>query len=181
MTLADQKSQARKSALSIRATFNPAVGAQLVQHVSIPPGHSVAAFWPLPGEIDTRPLIESLHARGHQILLPETPPRGQPLIFRRWSPGCPMRIERFGTSCPEGEIGVPNTILVPFLAFDRAGRRLGYGGGYYDRTLAALPDVPRVGVGFAALELDVVPADDYDARLDAVATEAFVIACERHS
>jgi 5-formyltetrahydrofolate cyclo-ligase len=181
MTLAERKAQARKSALAIRATCDPSRGKSLVDHITIAPGLSVAAFWPLPGEIDTIPLIHALHARGHRILLPETPPRGNPLIFRHWLPGCAMRTERFGTFCPEGEIGVPEAILVPFLAFDRQGRRLGYGGGYYDRTLAALPGVPAMGVGFAALELDVVPADDYDARLDAVATEAFVIACESHS
>ena len=132
------------------------------------------------GDPDARTASDhALHARGHAVLLPETPPRGNPLIFRRWSPGCAMRTERYGTLCPEGEIAVPQTILVPFLAFDRSGRRLGYGGGYYDRTLAAHPGVPAIGVGFAALEVDVVPADDYDARLDAVLTERGVIVCER--
>ncbi len=67
---------------------------------------------------------------------------------------------------------------MPLLAFDRSGRRLGYGGGYYDRTLAALPDAVAIGCAFAAQELDEVPAGDYDARLSAVATECGVIVCE---
>ncbi len=179
MTLAERKTLARKTALAIRATCDPSVGGRLAEHLILPLGITVSAFWPLQGEIDTRTLIHALHTRGHQILLPETPPRGHPLIFRRWTPGCTMRTERFGTLCPEGEIGVPETMLVPFLAFDRTGRRLGYGGGYYDRTLAALPGVPAIGVGFAALEVDAVPADDYDARLDAIVTETGVIPIER--
>lgn len=74
---------------------------------------------------------------------------------------------------------VPDFILTPLLAFDNAGRRLGYGGGYYDRTLSALPDAVAVGCAYAAQELDVVPAGEYDARLDAVATERGVLVFER--
>jgi len=178
-SLAARKAHARATALARRAGCNPQLGQRLAEHVALPAGSAVSVFWPLPGEIDTRPLLHALHARGHQVLLPETPPRGQALIFRRWSPGCAMRTERFGTLCPEGEIAEPATILVPFLAFDRQGRRLGYGGGYYDRTLAAHPGVPAIGVGFAALEVDAVPCGEYDARLDAIVTEDGVIICER--
>jgi 5-formyltetrahydrofolate cyclo-ligase len=139
------------------------------------PGAVVSGFWPLPGEIDIRPLLEALHARGHPVLLPETPKRGNPLIFRHWYPGAPMIRERFGTLRPEAEIGVPEWLFVPLLAFDRRGRRLGYGGGYYDRTLAALPGAVAVGCAFAAQELDEVPAGDYDARVAAIATERGII------
>ncbi len=144
-----------------------------------PPGAVVAGFWSIRDEIDIRPLLHALHARGHIIVLPQTPPRGAPLIFRRWTPDSTMIAERFGTCYPEGEILRPDWVLVPLLAFDRAGRRLGYGGGYYDRTLAQLPGACAIGCGYAVQELDAVPAGDYDARLNAVATEAFVIACER--
>jgi 5-formyltetrahydrofolate cyclo-ligase len=143
-----------------------------------PPGAVVAGFWPMRGEIDLRPLLQALHARGHVVVLPETPPRGQPLLFRRWWPGMTMLAGRFGTFFPGGAADTPDVLFVPLLAFDRSGRRLGYGGGYYDRTLAALPGAVAIGCAFAAQELDAVPAADYDARLDAIATERGVIHCK---
>ena len=85
-----------------------------------------------------------------------------------------MRGERFGTMAPTGPIGVPDVVFVPLLAFDRAGWRLGYGGGYYDRTLAGLPAAIAIGCGFSAQEVDEVPAGNFDIRLHAVATEAGV-------
>jgi len=100
------------------------------------------------------------------------------LIFRLWYPGMAMLCEPFGTVRPTGEVATPDVLLVPLLAFDRAGRRLGYGGGYYDRTLPLLPGAKAIGCAYAAQELDAVPAGDYDARLDAVATERGVILCE---
>ena len=89
-----------------------------------------------------------------------------------------MSPERFGTLRPDGEVRVPDFLLVPLLAFDRRGYRVGYGAGYYDRTLAALPGRFRLGVAYAAQELDEVPAGPYDERLDAVATERGVIVCK---
>ena len=183
ITLDERKAQARKTALAIRAACDPALGNRLAERfladMPPPPGVAISGFWPMPGEIDIRPLRHALHARGNAVLLPETPPRGQPLIFRHWTPDTLMRQERFGTFRPEGEIGTPDWLLIPLLAFDRAGARLGYGGGYYDRTLAHLPGVTAIGCAYAALEVDAVPTGDYDARLDAVATDAGVIMCER--
>ena len=121
-------------------------GQALARHVlercRFPDTAAIAGFWPMGREINIRPLLVALAESGRAVLLPETPPRGQPLRFRRWRPGCAMVPERFGTLRPDGEVAVPGLLLVPLLAFDRAGRRLGYGGGYYDRTLAALPGVP---------------------------------------
>jgi len=130
-------------------------------------------------ELDIRPLLSALHERGHIVVLPETPPRGQPLVFRRWLPGMAMLVEKFGTSRPTGEVMAPDWLLVPLLAFDRTGHRLGYGGGYYDRTLAGLPNAVAVGCGWAAQEMDAVPAGPRDARLDAIATEREVIRVAR--
>jgi 5-formyltetrahydrofolate cyclo-ligase len=143
-----------------------------------PPGAAVSGFWPMPGEIDLRPLLTALHGRGHPILLPHTPKLGNPLIFRRWHPGAEMVRERFGSYRPTGETGTPDWLFVPLLAFDTAGRRLGYGGGFYDRTLPLLPGARIIGCAFAAQQLDEVPAGEYDTTLHAVATERGVIRCK---
>ncbi len=169
-------------ALAARASCDPAWGARLAEHVlgnaAPPAGATVAGFWPLPGEIDIRPILHALFARGQAIVLPVTGGRGRPLSFRLWHPDDPMQVERFGTRRPTGPERVPDFVLVPLLAFDRRGRRLGYGGGYYDRTLAGLPDATRLGCGFAAQEMDVVPAGPHDALLPAVATERGIVRCE---
>ena len=180
--LIEAKRAARERALAARAGCDPAVGAALAEHVlrEMPPpnGAVVSGFWPMGQEIDIRPLLIALHEAGHRIVLPETPKRGNPLIFRLWRPGDTLVAERFGTLRPDGPVCDPDFLLVPLLAFDRRGRRLGYGAGFYDRTLAGLPGRRRLGVAYASQELDEVPAGPYDARLDAVATEHGVIVCK---
>ncbi len=169
------KRAARAQALAARAACDPALGAELARHVlaemAPPAGAAISGFWPMPGEIDILPLLTALHGRGHRILLPHTPKIGNPLIFRHWQPGAAMVRERFGTYRPTGEIGMPDWLFVPLVAFDTGGRRLGYGGGFYDRTLPLLPGAVAVGCAFAAQRLDAVPAAEYDAPLHAVATE----------
>ena len=175
----DEKRAARARALAAREGCDPAVGAALARHVlaELPPpaGAVVSGFWPMAGEIDIRPLLAALHARGHAVLLPHTPKLGNPLSFRHWHPGMQMVRERFGTFRPVGEPGVPDLLYVPLVAFDRRGYRVGYGGGFYDRTLALLPRHVAIGCAFAAQELDEVPVSHHDARLHAVATEHGVI------
>ena len=169
------KAEMRRQSLARRAGVDPSAGAVIAGHVlrilSLAPETAIALVWPLPGEPDLRPLLTGLSDRGHHVLLPQTPPRNHPLIFRRWSPGCTMILERFGTHTPDGRIETPTLILVPLLAWDRAGARLGYGGGYYDRTLAALPDCPRAGFGLAAQEVACVPIEAHDQRLPVIFTE----------
>jgi 5-formyltetrahydrofolate cyclo-ligase len=174
-----RKADARAAALAAREAI-PGAGEALrdviLRESPPPPGALVGGFWPMGEEIDTRPLLEALHARGHRIALPVTTPRGQPLVFRLWAPGTAMAPGVFGTQHPaEGEAVVPDWLIVPLLAFDRGGARLGYGGGYYDRTLALLPNAIAIGVAYAAQEVPEVPIGPYDVLLHAVATERGLI------
>ncbi len=175
------KKALRARMAALRAGCDPALGGALaagvLRFMPPPAGAIVAGFWPMGSEIDIRMLLGALHARGHRIALPETPARGNPLIFRLWHPGAPMLPERFGTARPGGEVLRPDWLFVPLLAFDRAGSRLGYGGGFYDRTLATLPGAMAVGCAYACQEVDAVPVTAHDVRLHAVATERGVIPC----
>lgn len=172
--------------LAARAAWDPGAGAALAAHLLTPgmlaqcgvaPGSVIAGFWPMGREIDIRPLLTAFAAQG-RVVLPETPPRGEPLVFRLWHPGAAMLPGRFGTTWPEGAVVTPDVLLVPLLAFDVAGGRLGYGGGYYDRTLATLPGARAIGCAYAAQQVEAVPTGPHDARLDAVATERGVIFCK---
>jgi len=176
------KRAAREAAFASRRGLGAeAAGEALAGHVlrDCPPpaGAIVSGFWPIGDEIDLRPLLRALHARGNRVALPVTPGRADPLTFREWQPGGVLVPERFGTVRPTGDILVPDMLLIPLLAFDIKGGRLGYGGGFYDRTLAILPNRFRLGCAFAAQQVDAVPNGPYDIRLDAVATESGIIRC----
>ena len=148
--------------------------------VALHAGEVVAGTWPLPGEPDLRPLWHILHRRGHPVLLPVTPKSGEALRFRPWHPGCSMIAGRLATSHPEfGPDGVPDLLFVPLLAFDRRGYRLGYGGGYYDRTLARLPLVRAIGYGFAFQQVEAVPRGPHDVPLSGIVTEHGRVQIER--
>ncbi|QQS14918.1 MAG: 5-formyltetrahydrofolate cyclo-ligase [Rhodospirillales bacterium] len=141
----------------------------------------MAGFWSMGDEIDVRPLLARLSAEGYAIALPVTPARGAPLTFRAWSPGAALLRGPMGTSQPGPEAAIvePDALLVPLLAFDDDGYRLGYGGGYYDRTLAALRArraVTAIGVGFEAQRVDAVPRGPGDGRLDWLLTERAMLA-----
>ena len=165
-----------------RSGCDPAWGARLAGHLLARcpprPGQVVSGFWPLEGEIDVRPLLLALAGRGHVVALPDTPVRGEALTFHRWRPGSRLIPGRFGTLRPECDPLVPDVLLVPLLAFDRAGHRLGYGAGYYDRTLDALTERRTIGCAFAAQEVETVPVEAHDRRLDAIATEEGVLLVE---
>ncbi len=143
-----------------------------------PPGAVLAGVWPLPGEPSLVPAWDVLHGRGHRIVLPETTPPGTALVFRSWTPDAVLRPGRFGTLYPDGPVLLPGIVFVPLLAWDRCLNRLGYGGGYYDRTLATLPDAVAVGIGFASQEVAAVPVGPYDVPLDAMVTEHGLVTAE---
>jgi 5-formyltetrahydrofolate cyclo-ligase len=152
---------------------------RLLAEVPLPPGAAVSGFWPMGEEIDTRPALLALHERGHTIGLPIVVKAGQPLIFRRWQPGDTLVEGGFGVMIPsvDQEEVVPDVALTPLLAFDARGYRLGYGGGFYDRTLAKLRSqrqVLAVGYAFAAQQVETVPVAAYDEPLDWLVTDRFV-------
>ena len=136
----------------------------------------VSGYWPMRGELDPRPALLALAAAGHPLCLPVVAGKARPLFFRAWAPGAALVPGAFGAEVPAPESPVlqPSLLLVPLLAFDRRGYRLGYGGGFYDRTLAALRragEVTAVGLAFAGQEFDRVPAEATDERLDWIVTE----------
>jgi 5-formyltetrahydrofolate cyclo-ligase len=131
-------------------------------------------------EIDPLPLMKKLAGAGAQLVLPVVGSRGKPLTMRAWNFGEPLAPGVWGIRepMPEAAEAEPDILLVPLLAFDRTGHRLGYGGGYYDLTIAhlrALKTVTAVGLAYAAQEIAQVPATPRDAALDLVLTEREVI------
>ncbi len=175
----------REALLAQRAGCDPSLGLLLAERVlatgSLSPEAVVAGYWPLPGEIDVRPLLLAWAAAGHALALPETTAPGQALVFHRWLPGAPLHPGRYRTRHPVPDPVIPDVILVPLLGFDRSGHRLGYGAGYYDRTIAGLPGARTIGCAFAAQEVARVPAEPHDRRLDAIATENEMITWERQA
>jgi 5-formyltetrahydrofolate cyclo-ligase len=142
----------------------------------VAPGTVVSGFSPIKGEISPLPLMRRLADVGASLALPAIAGRGKPLVMRAWSFGAPLISGVWGIREPSADApeAFPDILIVPLLAFDRHGCRLGYGGGYYDRTIArlrAMKPVTAVGITFAAQEFDEVPATPRDERLDLVLTE----------
>ncbi len=135
----------------------------------------VAGFAPIGDEINLWPLLEHLRDTGRTVGLPVTGPKPSPLTFREWSKDCEMDCDQYGIQYPkDGAILKPSLLLVPLLAFTANGRRLGYGGGYYDRTLRALRregEVFACGVAYAGQEISSLPTDVHDEPLDGILTE----------
>jgi 5-formyltetrahydrofolate cyclo-ligase len=159
---------------------DPAAGQALRERIAalgpFRPGAPVSGFHSSGGEIDVLPALAWFAAEGHPTALPVVTGRGRPLAFRAWRPGEPLIKGVLDIPMPAADAAeiVPEILLVPLLAFDRRGHRLGYGGGYYDRTLAALRAAGSafaIGVGFAFQEMAEVPAAAGDQPLDAIATE----------
>jgi len=144
--------------------------------LALPDAATVAGYWPLRDEFDVRHLMRALHDEGFVCALPVVRGPDRPLLFRRWRPGDKLSEGAFGIAepAPDRPEVRPFALLVPLLAVDSAGRRLGYGKGYYDRTLAELRaagPVVAIGVCFEAQRVREVPAEPHDQRLDWVLTD----------
>ncbi len=184
-----RKSRARKRAKAARGAAHaslPDAGRRLVENFpdEIWPAVNavVAGYRPIHDEIDPTPLMETFHCEQARLALPCVAARGEPLVFRGWAPGQDLitgafKVEEPEPSAPELQ---PQLILAPMLGFDEKGRRLGYGAGFYDRTiqrLRASGSVTVVGLAFSAQKLSRTPTDRYDMPVDWVITEAEAIRC----
>jgi 5-formyltetrahydrofolate cyclo-ligase len=146
----------------------------------------VSAFASMPDELNVWPLLRRLNAAGIPLALPVVVGKGRPLLFRAWTPGDAMNkgVWDIPEPKPERPAVEPDILLVPLLAFDGEGRRLGYGGGFYDRTLAGLrarKAIVAVGLAYDAQRIDEVPHLDYDQQLDWVLTPSGPMRCSSHA
>ena len=182
---AEEKRALRKAASARRERFHRhAAGAaqralrHYREHLEPATPRVLSAYLPVGTEFDVLPILRHAHARGCPTGLPVVPGPRRPLSFRRWAPGDPLVAGVFGiaTPPPEAELLEPEILLVPLLAFDGDGYRLGYGGGFYDRTLALRrardPAPLAVGVAYAGQRVARVPRIPEDQRLDWVLSEA---------
>lgn len=137
----------------------------------------VSGYWPLRGEPDMRPWLGQLHEEGHVVVLPVVVEKGAPLAFRRWHPGAAMEKGFWNIPVPvDPQTFTPQLLLAPLVGFDGRCYRLGYGGGYFDRTLELLRSLQvkfhAVGVGYAATRLETIHPLPHDIALDGIVTEA---------
>ena len=140
------------------------------------PGIILGVYWPFQAEFDPRPLIDWLIVEGSAVALPAVVDKKGPLEYRAWRPGDRLVDGVWNIPIPESRrTVVPQAVLAPLVGFDRDCYRLGYGGGYFDRTLAALKPRPwAIGVGFEMSQLETIYPQDFDIPMDLVVTEASV-------
>jgi 5-formyltetrahydrofolate cyclo-ligase len=183
----EEKAIVRRDALTRRNALPAELRAQAAEAIAarpfpipVAPGAIVSGFMPLKSEINPLPLMRKLASAGAKVALPVIDARGKPLILRAFTFGDALNSGQWGIREPKLEAPevAPDIMLVPLLAFDRTGHRVGYGAGYYDRTIAkfrAMKTVVAVGIAYAAQEIEAVPITERDARLDLVLTERDVI------
>ena len=182
MTLDEQKATARKDAFARRklafANQTPGAAGHLSAFLAGFRGVDLSGFMPIRTEIDPLPAMAEAAAHG-RVCVPVIEAAGKPLKFREWEPGCALIDGPFGAKIPaSGDWIEPEIVIVPLVAFDRNGGRLGYGGGFYDRTLEGLRArraTLAVGFAFAAQEQDNLPLEATDQPLDYIVTEQGVI------
>ncbi len=190
---ADEKRALRASMQAWRETVTPAQRAETAEALAwegigfvrpVRPDAVVSGFASLANELDCMPLLGRLAGEGLRLALPRVEGKGKPLVFRAWAPGDEMDAGVWGIAEPKLSRAAlePDILLVPLLAVDRAGWRLGYGGGFYDRTLAGLrarKPVIAIGLAYDAQVVDAVPHLDYDEPLDWVLTPSGAMRCGR--
>lgn len=180
MTHAALKEAARAAAMARRAEAHAAHSGDAARHLravlAAHAGRPLSGYMPMRSEIDPLP---AMAAHRGPVAVPVIEGKGQPLRFRAWHPSAPMIPGRFGALIPEtGDWITPEVLIVPLVAFDRAGNRLGYGGGFYDRTLEALRargPVTAIGFAWAAQETDALPLEPTDQPLDLIVTETGIL------
>jgi 5-formyltetrahydrofolate cyclo-ligase len=184
MTLTEEKRALRRSMLEWRSGLDVEARRQAADRLlgmwqaerPVRAPAVVSGFWPMAEELDIRPLMAELAAQGCRLALPVVVGKRQPLVFRAWQPGDALDEGVFGTlhPSPRCEVVEPDALIVPLLAVDEEGWRLGYGGGFYDRTLAGLrarKTITAIGVGFDAQIVPAVPHGPDDQRLDWLLTD----------
>jgi len=180
-TIVERKKADRKLASATRGSLFDAnactkAASNFFNSIELPTGTIISLYLPIGTEIGTAPLFDGLKVRGITTLLPIVEGKDQPLIFKKWSVGDPLEKGHFDVSVPNDQAKrmVPNILLVPLLAFDARGYRLGYGGGFYDRTLEAFRadgSCVAIGYAYAGQEVAHVTIDNFDQPLDWLVTE----------
>ncbi|WP_341211905.1 5-formyltetrahydrofolate cyclo-ligase [uncultured Limimaricola sp.] len=179
--LAARKRAAREAAFLRREMAHRSAGSQaehLTRWIAEHPGLPVAGYMAMRSEIDPAPAMAKASETA-RVGVPVIEGAGRPLRFREWTPGCELEKGHFGADIPvAGDWIVPRIVILPLVAFDRHGHRLGYGGGFYDRTLELLRaagPVVAVGFAFAAQETEEIPVEETDQPLDLIITESGII------
>jgi len=174
---ASEKQKLRAEARARRATLTDTQFAVRIAtfagELGIASGAVVAGYHPFRDEADPRQLMAALAALGHRLALPCVVAARSALVFREWKSGDRLKPNAYGIAEPLADAAerVPDAVLVPLLAFDASGHRLGYGGGYYDRTFEALPRRLLIGIAYSGQEINAVPREAHDHRLDMIVTE----------
>jgi 5,10-methenyltetrahydrofolate synthetase len=159
---------------TVRRRHAEQIAARLKGAIGDVQGKVVSAYWPFRGEPDLRALLGRFEARGGRTALPMVISRGQPLVFRVWAPGGALEPGVWNIPVPtdDAEVVAPDVVIAPLVGFDPACYRLGHGGGFFDRTLAAAPNRPRVfGVGYAQAALPTIHPLPHDIPMDVIVTE----------
>ena len=184
--LTDRKAEARRSAFARRKAAHAGdiggAAGYLSEVLAGYRGVPTSGYMPIRTEIDPLPALEEASAHG-PVGMPVILGAGEPLRFRTWTPGCEMEEGAFGAMIPAGGDWItPELVIVPLVAFDRAGGRLGYGGGFYDRTLEGLrarQATLAIGFAYAAQEATDLPLEPTDQPLDLIVTERGILTPER--
>ena len=176
------KRELRASLLKLRATLSEAsrrahdaaIGAAVTAWLKSYPVQVLGVYWPIRGEPDLREVYPQLIAAGVRLALPVMVENDAPLVFAGWAPGEPVEMDRWGIATPTAAVGItPQALLIPCVGYDGRGFRIGYGAGFYDRTLAHLPQVQAIGIAYTIGRADF-EVEPHDRAMDVMITETAV-------